>query len=144
MKLSAVKEQEAIRLLKKNRLSVTAGRKKILLLFLGRNDALTHGDIEKGAGEKFDRVTIYRTLQAFVESGIIHTIPTTDNSIRYALCKDACGNGQHQDQHIHFICTLCQSIICLDEVVTPAIQLPEGFAPQSIKVVAEGICKNCR
>jgi Fe2+ or Zn2+ uptake regulation protein len=66
-------------LLKRNHLSVTDSRKKILSLFLQSKDALTHGDIEKKAGEKFDRVTIYRTLQTFVEKGIIHSIPTSDN-----------------------------------------------------------------
>ncbi len=75
-------------ILKKNSLSVTDSRKKILSLFLQSKDALAHGDIEKKAGEKFDRVTIYRTLKAFVEKVIIHTIPTIDNSILYALCKD--------------------------------------------------------
>jgi Fur family ferric uptake transcriptional regulator len=75
-------------ILRKKNLSVTESRKKILSLFLGGSDALAHGDIEKKAGEKFDRVTVYRTLQTFVEKGIIHTIPTSDNSVRYALCKD--------------------------------------------------------
>ena len=77
-------------LLKRNSLSVTDSRKKILQLFVEQAGALAHGDIEKRAGEKFDRVTVYRTLQTFVDKGIIHTIPTADNSIRYALCKDEC------------------------------------------------------
>ena len=72
-------------ILKRSQLSVTASREKILHLFLEEAGALAHGDIEKKAGEKFDRVTVYRTLQTFVEKGIIHTIPTVDNSIRYAL-----------------------------------------------------------
>ncbi len=79
-------------ILKKNSLSVTDSRKKILSLFLQSKDALAHGDIEKKAGEKFDRVTIYRTLQTFVEKGIVHSIPTSDNSVKYALCKD-CEEG---------------------------------------------------
>ena len=39
-------------LLRRNNLSVTDSRKKILSLFLQHKDALTHGDIEKKAGEK--------------------------------------------------------------------------------------------
>ncbi len=54
-------------ILKKNDLSVTAGRKKILELFLKQQGALSHSEIEKRTGDKFDRVTIYRTLQAFTE-----------------------------------------------------------------------------
>jgi Fur family ferric uptake transcriptional regulator len=53
-------------ILKRNKLSVTDGRKKILGLFLARDGALAHADIEKFTGEMFDRVTVYRTLQTFV------------------------------------------------------------------------------
>jgi Fur family transcriptional regulator, ferric uptake regulator len=130
-------------ILKKNRLSVTASREKILNLFLDQAGALAHGDIEKRAGEKFDRVTIYRTLQAFVEKGIIHTIPTADNSILYALCKDDCEEGHHYDHHIHFVCKQCHNAYCLDNVVTPDIKLPAGYSASQIEVVVEGICRQC-
>lgn len=131
-------------ILKKNSLSVTGSREKILGLFLDQAGALSHGDIEKKAGEKFDRVTVYRTLQTFVEKGIIHTIPTADNSIRYALCKDDCSEGHHHDHHVHFFCTQCKNTYCLDDVVTPELRLPKGYNVNHIEVVAEGICKNCR
>lgn len=131
-------------LLKRNGLSITEGRKKILQLFLEGSGALAHGDIEKRAGEKFDRVTIYRTLQTFVDKGIIHTIPTADNSIRYALCKDECSEGHHHDQHIHFVCNTCHTTYCLDDVVTPEIKLPKGYSAGHVEVVVEGVCKNCR
>jgi len=130
-------------ILKKSRLSVTASREKILNLFLDQSGALAHGDIEKRAGEKFDRVTIYRTLQAFVEKGIIHTIPTADNSILYALCKDDCEEGHHHDHHVHFICKQCHNTYCLDNVVTPDIKLPAGYSAKQIEVVVEGICRQC-
>ena len=131
-------------MLKRNQLSVTESRKKILQLFLAQEGALAHGDIEKRAGEKFDRVTIYRTLQIFVDKGIIHTIPTADNSIRYALCKDHCSEGHHQDHHIHFVCNICGNTWCLDDVVTPEVKLPKGYSARHVEVVVEGICKNCK
>lgn len=129
-------------LLRGNHLSVTDSRKKILSLFLASSDALAHGDIEKKAGEKFDRVTVYRTLQTFVEKGIIHTIPTADNSVRYALCRD-CTGGHHHDDHVHFVCTGCGKTICLDNVVSPQVSLPEGFIMQAVQVVINGICRDC-
>ena len=131
-------------MLKRNQLSVTESRKKILQLFLAQEGALAHGYIEKRAGEKFDRVTIYRTLQTFVDKGIIHTIPTADNSIRYALCKDHCSEGHHQDHHIHFVCNICGNTWCLDDVVTPEVKLPKGYSARHVEVVVEGICKNCK
>lgn len=131
-------------ILKSNKLSITDSRKKILGLFMGKEGALAHADIEKGAGEKFDRVTVYRTLQTFVEKGIIHTIPTPDNSIKYALCKDECTEGHHHDHHVHFQCSECGNTYCLDEVTTPEIKLPKGYSPEHIEVVINGICKNCK
>lgn len=131
-------------LLKKNGMSITDSRTKILQLFFGHPGALAHGDIEKKAGAKFDRVTVYRTLQTFVEKGIIHIIPTADNSIRYALCKDECTEGHHHDHHVHFVCDSCNHTYCLDDVVTPEIRLPKGYQAGHVEVVVEGVCRECK
>ena len=82
--------EKSLSILKRSGLSITEGRKKILDLFLGKEGALAHSDIEKNTDAAFDRVTVYRTLQSFVEKGIIHQIPTTDNSVLYALCRHEC------------------------------------------------------
>lgn len=129
-------------ILRRKQLSVTESRRKILSLFLESQDALTHGDIEKKAGEKFDRVTVYRTLQTFEEKGIIHSIPTADNAVRYALCRD-CTEGHHHDDHVHFICSNCSKTICLDDVVSPRIDLPVGYIAHNVQVVINGVCKDC-
>ncbi|MBS1927070.1 MAG: transcriptional repressor [Chitinophagaceae bacterium] len=131
-------------ILKKNSLSVTEGRKQILNLFLESEGALAHADIEKKTDAAFDRVTVYRTLQTFVEKGIIHQIPTTDNSIMYALCRHECEEGHHHDNHVHFVCSSCGKTICLDEVTVPSVQLPKGFKPQHAAMVVSGLCAECR
>lgn len=131
-------------ILRKNGLSITAGRKKILDLFLDNEGALAHADIEKHTDAAFDRVTVYRTLQTFVDKGIIHQIPTTDNSILYALCKDKCEAGHHHDEHVHFICNKCNKTICLDDVTVPAVKLPKGFQPVQAAMVVTGICAECK
>jgi len=131
-------------ILKKNDLSVTDGRKKILDLFLSFEGALAHADIETNTSNAFDRVTVYRTLQTFVEKGIIHNIPTTDNSILYALCKDDCEEGHHHDNHVHFICNNCNKTICLDDVIVPTVKLPKGFTPNKTQMVVNGVCADCK
>lgn len=130
-------------ILKQNQLSVTDSRKKILTMFLNGKGAISHGDIERFSGEKFDRVTIYRTLQTFVEKGIIHTIPSNDNSVRYALCKDNCSEGQHHDNHIHFVCTKCGITECLSHVRIPNVELPAGYQAKQADLIVTGICKSC-
>ena len=131
-------------ILKRNQLSITDSRKKILELFVHNNGALEHADIEKKTGEKFDRVTVYRTLQSFLEKGIIHAIPTSDNSVRYALCKDDCKEGHHHDNHVHFVCSDCNTTVCLEGVTIPQVKLPVGFQPTECQMVVSGICKECQ
>ena len=131
-------------ILKQNRLSITDSRLNILELFLKKDGALSHADIEKNTGESFDRVTVYRTLQTFVEKGIIHLIPTTDNSIKYALCKNDCAPGHHHDNHVHFICDVCGKTICLEDVTIPQVKLPRGFIPKHAEMVVSGVCDDCR
>jgi Fur family ferric uptake transcriptional regulator len=131
-------------ILKRNQLSVTGSRKKILELFLASKGALAHGDIEKRTGEKFDRVTVYRTLQVFLEKGIIHNIPTADNSVRYALCHNNCSEGHHHDNHVHFVCNICGNTTCLSDVTIPSVKLPSGFRPEEYQMVVNGVCKDCQ
>ena len=131
-------------ILKQSGLSVTESRKKILDLFLASGGALAHADIEKNTSAAFDRVTVYRTLQTFVEKGIIHQIPTIDNSILYALCKHNCEQGHHHDDHVHFICSICDNTICLDEVTVPEVKLPPNFTKQQSAMVVTGVCEDCK
>jgi Fur family transcriptional regulator, ferric uptake regulator len=131
-------------ILRQSGLSVTDSRKKILDLFLASDGALAHADIEKNTENSFDRVTVYRTLQTFVEKGIIHQIPTIDNSILYALCKHNCQQGHHHDDHVHFICSNCDKTICLDDVIVPEVKLPKNFTKQQAAMVVTGICEECK
>lgn len=136
-------EQKIIDLLKRSGLSITDSRKKILDSFFQKNSALAHADIEDYVGTDFDRVTIYRTLQTFVDKGIIHTIPTTDNAVVYALCKDSCSAGHHHDNHVHFICDNCNKTFCLEHIVVPAVKMPTGFNATQIDMVVSGVCNFC-
>ena len=138
-----MKEDRVITILRSSQLSVTASRRRILEMFLQSGSAMAHHDVERQSSEKFDRVTVYRTLQTFLEKGIIHTIPTTDNSVLYALCKDECEEGHHHDNHVHFVCAVCSATTCMDELLIPVIKLPSGYRPSSIHMVVNGTCKSC-
>ena len=130
-------------LLKKHKLSKTDSRVGILDLFISARGALAHADVEKLTSEAFDRVTVYRTLNSFVEKGIIHRIPTTDSAILYALCIDDCAQGHHHDNHVHFICTVCNTASCLEGVMVPEVKLPKGFRPVAANMNVMGTCDNC-
>ncbi|MEP6684641.1 MAG: transcriptional repressor [Parafilimonas sp.] len=131
-------------ILKNSGLSITDKRLKILELFQKNSKALSHADIESLSEKHFDRVTIYRTLQTFVDKGIVHTIPTADNSIMYALCKEACSEGHHHDNHVHFLCEECGTTYCLENVNIPELNIPKGFTLHQTNVLVNGVCKNCK
>ena len=119
-------EDQIIKILRKSQLSVTESRRNILEIFIQAGSALAHHDVEEKTSERFDRVTVYRTLQVFMEKGIIHTIPTTENAVLYALCKDDCEEGHHHDNHIHFVCEDCGATTCMDYIHIPEIKLTLG------------------
>jgi Fur family ferric uptake transcriptional regulator len=136
--------KDALDILKSNHLSNTDSRREILQVFLRSRSALAHQDIEKKTGEKFDRVTVYRTLQTFIDKGIVHTIPTSDNAVKYALCREECSEGHHHDNHIHFVCDSCGNTTCLDETAIPQIKLPQGYRQEKVNVIVNGVCKTCK
>ena len=136
------KQAEAI--LRGNKLSLTHSRKSILAAFLQEDpSALSHADLESLVADT-DRVTIYRTLHTFSESGIIHSISSADGSLRYALCKGECEQGHHHDDHVHFRCNKCGQTQCLEKIIIPEVAVPKGFRVEKKEMVMEGVCARCR
>jgi Fur family transcriptional regulator, ferric uptake regulator len=128
--------------LKEHNLRTTSCREDILGTFLDRRVALSHGDIEGLLGDRFDRVTIYRTLKTFLEKGIIHKV-LDDEGVRYAMCQDHCSEHDHHHDHIHFKCTECGQTNCLETVHIPAVQLPEGYRANELNLLIQGQCPDC-
>lgn len=130
------------RLLKDFRLRTTPSRQEILHLFLLKQYALSHGDIEKAINNSLDRVTVYRTLKTFLDKGLIHKVLDDEGSLKYALCKEACTTAGHHHNHVHFKCTACGQTNCLN-VEIPPVRLPKGYKPKELNILIQGICENC-
>ena len=130
-------------LLKDHSLRLTQSRADIVGYFLSRNVAISHGDIETTMDGKYDRVTIYRTLKSFLESGMINKVLDDNGITKYALCADACTDGHHHHEHIHFKCSNCEQTFCLDSVEIPQVQLPKGFQLKESNFLMTGVCDKC-
>jgi Fur family transcriptional regulator, ferric uptake regulator len=130
-------------LLKDFRLRTTQTRQEILHLFLRRDYALSHGDIEKEIDNSLDRVTVYRTLKTFLDKGLIHKVLDDEGSLKYALCNEACSVAGHHHNHVHFKCTKCGQTNCLTNVEIPAVKLPKGYKPNEINLLIQGVCEAC-
>jgi Fur family ferric uptake transcriptional regulator len=130
------------RLLKDFSLRSTPSRQEILLLFLNKEYALSHGDIEREISNTLDRVTVYRTLKTFLDKGLIHKVLDDEGSLKYALCKEACSLTDHHHNHVHFKCIRCGQTNCLN-VEIPPVKLPKGYKPQELNLLIQGVCNNC-
>ncbi len=128
--------------LKEYNLRTTGCREEVLKAFLTRATALSHGDLESKLKDRFDRVTIYRTLKTFLEKGIIHKV-LDDDGTRYALCKERCSEDDHHHDHVHFKCSGCGETNCLENLHVPTVQLPAGYRVQEINLLIQGLCANC-
>ena len=129
-------------LLKTHGLKNTKQRQLVLEALAKTKSALSQPELEKTLGKVMDRVTLYRILSSFEEKGIVHSVLDLNGTTNYASCSTACTEGHHHDQHLHFNCTNCQKIYCLD-VKIPNIKMPLGFKAININTTASGICSNC-
>ncbi len=130
-------------LLQKHSLKVTGPRLSVLSILTSREVGTSQPDLENILKQEVDRVTLYRALKTFTEKGIIHKVFDANGTATYALCSIRCNENQHHDEHLHFNCTICNQVYCLDDIHFPEIKLPAGFKSDVITLTASGICNQC-
>lgn len=121
----------------------TEVRRSVLQVLLESEEALSHAQIEEQF-QKIDRVTLYRTLKAFEEKGVIHQAFDGTDTPKYAVCSEHCSEHQHDDDHLHFHCQICDRTFCIEDVKVTRPSLPEGYQPESAHLIVKGVCPQCR
>ncbi len=135
----AARREQAVEILRKANLRVTSCRTSLLDFLLDAKEPLTQKELMESLEEKgFNRVTIYRALQAFLDAFIVHRIVTEDRTWRFAITH--CGHRGHC--HPHFTCRRCGRIQCLDGVAIPAVSL-EGHRIEAQAMYLWGLCPAC-
>ena len=136
--------RSALNILSTYSLRNTNTRKDILEVFLKEGQALSQKDIEDLMDGDCDRVTIYRTLSTFMDKGILHRVLDDSGAMKYALCDPNCGHQEvHNHDHVHFKCTNCGLLTCINEASFPKIQLPTGYSTNEVNVLIQGLCPDC-
>ncbi len=135
--------QKIDHILKSHDLRITQVRLDILSQFISKQSALSHADLESYFDKKLDRVTIYRTLNSFLENGILHKVTDDTGVAKYALCKHESTEHTHDDNHVHFKCKQCEKIECLHDIEIPKLSLPKKYLVTSSNLLIEGICATC-
>jgi len=127
-------------LLKAN-LKITNTRKTIINTILSHNGAISYSKIQEELN--LDRVTLYRTLNAFLHNGIIHKAYQDENQIYFAICGNDCNSRKHEHNHAHLVCNRCKSITCQPLNKPVNIVLP-SFHVEEISITINGICSACK
>jgi Fur family ferric uptake transcriptional regulator len=128
-------------ILAKRGLKATNARIEVLELLNNQSYATPFQTIQSNLN-KLDRVTLYRTIQALLEKGIIHKAFTDQNETYYALCRDAYSSESYPHNHVHFKCTNCNKVSCEDLKEVIKIALP-NFQIHNTQINLTGICSNC-
>ncbi|MBK5720569.1 transcriptional repressor [Dysgonomonas sp. Marseille-P4677] len=127
-------------ILKYHKLKNTGCRKFIITALLQKDLALSENEIKQSLPDLFDRVTFYRSLKTLEEYKIIHRIVLHDAVVKYALNREILPEGDHA----HFHCVKCDSVTCLETKLKSPTSLPDGFSVNSIDVLLEGTCPECK
>lgn len=125
-------------ILRKNGFRVTDPRMNILqILELSGCKPQTAENIRKTS--KLDKVTVYRTLESFVEKNLVSRIEFGDGVTRYEIL-----HGHHH----HIVCTECGITAdvenCMEAKKVKELESKTGFIVSSHSLEFFGLCKNCR
>jgi len=132
---------KARRILKTAKLYCTAGRVAVLRILLRANKPLRQGEIGRQLGKKrFDKVTIYRTLESLLEAGLVHKAFLDERARHFELAR----NCSETQCHPHFTCTSCGNTHCLTEMSIPKVKsMHKGFLIHRQQTRLEGLCPAC-
>lgn len=138
-------EEKLTDLLRQAGLKRTPIRVAVLKHLAEINHAVSQAALESAFENRENRVTIYRVLRDLEEKGLIHRIFDVAGTAKFALCNhSACTTHKHHDEHLHFNCTICNHVFCIESIGIPLIKMPEGFEIESLNLTATGVCKNCK
>lgn len=133
---------DPVNILKEHDLKHTRQRVRVLEEIALDTVAISQPELEKKLGKEIDRVTLYRILNTYEDKGILHRIMDMNGTANYAICSSSCSEDHHHDEHVHFNCTTCSKIYCL-EVVVPKLKMPKGFTAKTVNTTAYGTCEKC-
>ncbi len=114
-------------LIKNKNIKLTPARESILNIFINANKPLCYEDIKNDIS--MDKATFYRNIIKFEENDILNSFESNNKKRYFEIQKKS---------HAHFICTICNSVECIDKSISLALS---GYKVENI--IIQGSCKNC-
>ncbi|MFT4522986.1 MAG: Fur family ferric uptake transcriptional regulator [Bacteroidia bacterium] len=130
-----------VELLRERKLKATSTRLEVLSLIFDYNKAIPFSEIQNTL-HNFDRVTLYRTLLTLIENGIIHKALQDEKETFFAVCSNSCSANCHNHKHIHFKCSSCHTVTCVQARSLISFSIP-GHSIENFKIEATGVCESC-
>lgn len=118
----------------------TKSKKAILECLQNADNYGLRSDIIESQLPQFDRVTIYRVLQSFIDDGIIHKVISDDGKFYYFRCN-TCGEV-HFHNHYHFKCEICGKVECMKNEIE--VKVPKDYTIGNVNFWITGVCRNCK
>ncbi len=129
-------------LLRASGLRCTPAREAVLAHLSRRGRPLAHGEIARARGlAALDRVTLYRTLGALQDAGLVHRVQDQEGAWRF--CAHVRDGRRCPANHPHFQCTRCGRMRCLTGQALPWVEAGAGARVTGKQFVVYGLCAAC-
>lgn len=133
-------EEKVIAMLKAKNQRVSPARVEMLTFFISNPKAHGLADIQRHFARAMDRVTIYRTLQAFVERRLLFKIFDKKGTALYSF-----NDADHKETkvHPHLKCSVCAVIVCLPDFPEEYLDKLHPYQIEDMQIFLEGTCNDC-
>jgi Fur family ferric uptake transcriptional regulator/Fur family zinc uptake transcriptional regulator len=119
------------------RLRRTPARVAVLARIQALDRPVTHGELRAQPElQGIDEVTLYRTLAALGDAGLVHRVHGIDGAWRY--CAQPREVAGCPGNHAHFLCTSCAAMACLLGQPMPKVTLPAGVEVHGRHMLVHG------
>lgn len=134
-------EHTSTDILRRHGVKPTANRIVVLKELAAAGRPLSLSELERRI-VTIDKSGIFRALGVFRENWLVHVLEDGGDGVRYELCRSHDAETD-DDMHAHFFCEQCRHTFCLEDILTPQVDLPEGYEVSSVNYMIKGTCPEC-
>ena len=132
--------QRVLQSIERSSLRMTRKRERLLGALVATDRPISAAALRDSAGlPESDLVTVYRTLEAFENIGVVQRIPLEDKGCLFELTE-------LNDHHHHFVCRECHRTerldLCLGKELEERAQ-KLGFTEINHLMEVYGLCEDC-
>ncbi|MEM1226835.1 MAG: transcriptional repressor [Planctomycetota bacterium] len=124
-------------------LRATPARLATLRMLREAVSPLSHAEVAEQLSESgVDKATAFRNLNDMTEAGLLRRTELGDHVYRFEEVR--AGDGD-EDAHPHFLCTVCGTVSCMDNVrLTAGSQRASEAVGEITEILLRGRCNDCR